>query len=236
MSPPLRDWSVHAINLPEHANNPVHTDAGALAAGYPSALVAGTSVYAYLTHPPAVAWGDQWLAGGGGELKLKAAVFDNDLVECIVSTTDEGSLVTATVGGSARATFEVWQDQACPPMRSGDELQALSMLLDGDLASYGTRSGDTLDRYADGTAHPALWLVLANQVFMKHLVTGPWVHTRSKVWHRGMASIGDELEVRATVVDRFETRAGKRDLVDIDILANGTSVARVEHEAIVELS
>ena len=48
------EWSVKAQNLPEHARNPIHTDAGAQAAGFPRALVAGvtTSVsYTHLTLP-----------------------------------------------------------------------------------------------------------------------------------------------------------------------------------------
>jgi hypothetical protein len=36
-------WTVVARNLPEHARNPIHTDAGAHAAGLPRALVAGGS-------------------------------------------------------------------------------------------------------------------------------------------------------------------------------------------------
>ncbi len=56
------EWSIKAQNLPEHARNPIHTDAGAQAAGFPRALVAGVTTYAYLTHPLIVAWGEDWLA------------------------------------------------------------------------------------------------------------------------------------------------------------------------------
>jgi len=48
-------WTVTAQNLAEHARNPIHTDAGAQAAGFPRALVAGVTTYAYLTHPIAAA-------------------------------------------------------------------------------------------------------------------------------------------------------------------------------------
>ena len=47
-----------AVNLPEHADNPVHTVEGGLAAGYDGAVVAGTTVFAYLTRPVA-ARGDE---------------------------------------------------------------------------------------------------------------------------------------------------------------------------------
>ncbi|MCX6532667.1 MAG: hypothetical protein NTW34_00525 [Actinobacteria bacterium] len=54
-------WQIIAGNLPEHARNPIHTDDGAQAAGFPRALVAGVTTYAYLTHPLIVAWGRDWL-------------------------------------------------------------------------------------------------------------------------------------------------------------------------------
>ena len=41
-------WSIDAVNLPEHADNPVHTLEGGLAIGCDGAVVAGTTVFAYL--------------------------------------------------------------------------------------------------------------------------------------------------------------------------------------------
>ncbi len=42
----LQPWSISAVNLPDHADNLVHTDEGAIAVGFERALVAGTTVYA----------------------------------------------------------------------------------------------------------------------------------------------------------------------------------------------
>ena len=47
----MRSSAVVARNLPEHARNAIHTDAGARAQGFPRALVAGVTTYAYLVHP-----------------------------------------------------------------------------------------------------------------------------------------------------------------------------------------
>lgn len=71
MQAELETWSVRAVNLPDHADNKIHTDEGARAAGFPAALVAGTTIYAYMTHPPAAGWGTHWLSGGGCELHLR---------------------------------------------------------------------------------------------------------------------------------------------------------------------
>ena len=75
-------WTVTARNLPEHARNAIHTDAGAQAAGFPRALVAGVTTYAYLTHPLAAGWGLAWLSGGGGEVRFRSPVFEHDDVRC----------------------------------------------------------------------------------------------------------------------------------------------------------
>ena len=53
-------WTVQARNLPDHASNKIHTDDGARAAGFESALVAGVTTYAYLTRPLVAAWGLDW--------------------------------------------------------------------------------------------------------------------------------------------------------------------------------
>ena len=85
MVAPLVAWSAVAPNLPEHADNPIHTDEGAREAGYPAAVVAGTTVYALMTHPPAVAWGDDWIGRGGCEVRFRGPVLEDDQVECRVA-------------------------------------------------------------------------------------------------------------------------------------------------------
>lgn len=233
----LLDWSTTAINLPDHADNKIHTDEGARAAGFESALVAGTTIYAYLTHVPASAWGLSWLSGGGGELRLRRPVFDHDLVECVVGTTDNDLPgVTAQVGGDGRATLELWEATSAPAIRSGDPLKPLDVELTDNHGDYGVRCGDDLTIYAEmGIAHPVVWANLANQVFMENLVTGPWIHVRSRIHHEGVATIGSTVHIDSVLIDRFDSRAGERALVDMRIYADGEPVATIEHEAIIAL-
>lgn len=100
----MRSWTVEAVNLPEHADNPIHTDAGARAAGFPGALVAGITVYAYLTHVPASASGAAWVGGGRGEVRFLSPIFDGDTVACELADVD---LVEARVAGDVRAVVDV---------------------------------------------------------------------------------------------------------------------------------
>ena len=98
-------FEVVARNLPEHARNPIHTDVGARGAGFPAALVAGVTTYAYLSHVPLAAWGIEWLATGGGELHLRSPVFVGDAVTCRPVGDDEvGWTVMAHVGDTVDDT------------------------------------------------------------------------------------------------------------------------------------
>lgn len=236
----MHSWSTRAINLPEHADNPVHTDEGAIAAGFPSAIVAGTTVYAYMTHPVVAAWGEDWLTGGGGELRLRRPVFHDDPVDCVVAAPAEdgsGHLVSADVGGDSRATLEVWRAMDPPAHRDGTRLKDVQVALTEERADYGMRAGDDLTRYAERSiVPPVTWVDLANRVFIENLVTGPWVHVRSRIVHQGLAPRGTTARLESILVDRFDSRAGERALVDVRIFADDQPVATIEHEAIIVLA
>ena len=234
----LVPWSAVAPNLPEHADNPIHTDDGAREAGYPAAVVAGTTVYALMTHPPAVAWGEGWLGTGGCEVRFRGPVLADDLVECRVAPGEEGRwTVEAVARGDVASTLDVWPDAAVPVERDGESLPPIDLVLDDEWASYGTRAGDDLSLYAErGIAHPAVWPSLGNRVFKQHLVSGPWVHTRSRIAHAALVARDTPVRIESTVVERFETRAGKRAIVDCRVTdRDGRLLCVIEHEALIEL-
>lgn len=235
----LQTWSTTAVNLPDHADNPVHTDAGARAAGFERALVAGITVYAYMTHPVVSSWGTGWLTDGGGELRLRQPVFDQDIVDCKVGTSNnhDGPVISAEVSSNVRATLALWRNTTAPEPREGEPLAPLSVELTEAHIDYGLRAGDDHAIYAEkGIAPPVTWANLANEVFIRNLVTGPWIHVRSKIFHQGLARIGENITVESTLVKRFDSRAGERALVDIRFVANDKPVCTIEHEAIIVLA
>lgn len=239
-----RPWSVIAANLPEHAGNPIHTDAGAHAAGFPAALVAGVTTYAYLTHPLVAAWGVDWLRHGGGEVRFRAPVFAGDAVTCTPTPVDDDDprhvrveAICAERADAPRATFAAVRDSGpAPDPRPGEELEPRQFALDGYYGyDYGARAGDDLDLYErERLVHPAVWPAIVNNVFTTDLVRGAWIHTRSIVRHHGLVEAGAQVDVRAVVVDRFE-RHGERAVVDVVIEHEGRPVATLEHEAIIDL-
>lgn len=235
-------WSIEAVNLPEHADNPVHTEAGGRAAGYPGAVVAGTTVYAYLTRWPATVWGADWVRGGGAEVRFLAAVIAGDPLDVVAGdatrTADIGgrtATVEARVAGESTARGEFRPVAPRPDPPAGDRLEPLVVELDA-WAGYAARTGDDLELYGRvGLVHPVVWLSLANRVFSRQLVDGPWVHTRSRVAHLDGVAPDATVLVEAFLLDRFTTRAGERAVVDVRISVDDRPVVAVEHEAIVRL-
>ena len=120
--------------------------------------------------------------------------------------------------------------------RAGEVLPAHLEALDGAHADYARRAGDDLGLYAqEGLVHPCTWPALANAVFVRHLVDGPWIHTRSRIVHHAAVAVGEPVLVEATVVDRLEGRRGTRVVVDVEVSLDGFPAASVRHEALVHL-
>ncbi len=230
-------WSIAAVNLPEHADNPVHTLEGGLAAGYNGAVVAGTTVLSYLTRPVAQAWGAEWVASGGYEVWFRSPVLADEQV--VVAADRDG--VAASVGdllcarldpvGLAEVATELLTE------RPGKRLEPMMATMNDQWVGYAARGGEDLALYDDeGIVHPVVWPSLANQVFADQLIDGSWVHTRSKVAHVAAVKPGDDVLVEAIEVNRFDTRAGERAVVDVRFSVAGAPVCVVEHEAIVRLN
>lgn len=231
------DWSIAAVNLPEHANNPVHTHEGGLAAGYNGAIVAGTTVFSYLTRPVAEAWGAEWVTSGGYEVWFRAPVLADE--QLVVSADGDG--VAASVGDLMCARLDPVRpaDVAAELLaeRPGKRLEPTMFAMNDQWVGYAARGGEDLALYDDeGIVHPVVWPSLANQVFADQLVDGSWVHTRSKVAHIAAVKPGDDVLAEAIEIDRFDTRAGERAVVDVRFSVDGSPVCVVEHEAIVRLN
>ncbi|GJM39687.1 MAG: hypothetical protein DHS20C19_30540 [Acidimicrobiales bacterium] len=237
MPAPLEPWSIAAVNLAEHADNPVHTEAGGRAAGYDGAVVAGTTIYAYLTRPAAAAWGEDWLRQGSATVRFRAPVLADERVDLVPASGRDDVLVEARLGDTVAATCAVALGHEPPNEPIGTRLEPLALELDDRWVGYAARAGEDLELYDTASiVHPVVWPSLANRVFATQLVDGAWVHTRSEIRHLGLARPGDAVLVEAFEVDRFESRSGERAVVDVRISVDGRPVAAIEHEALVRLN
>ena len=236
-------WSIVARNLPDHASNPIHTDAGARAAGFPRALVAGVTTYTYCVHPIAAQWGLEWACSGSAEVSFASPVFDTETLSFPVTVDgDDGLHLGVRVDRSDRPLVRVDARRLAPPLpiRSSDRVEPLETItVDLDRAfdpDYAKRAGDDLDLFTSaGVVHPGVWPRLANHMFHEQLVNGAWIHTRSHIRHHGLAPLGSNAVVRGVVFDRF-VRRGLRAVADIEISVDGVVVASIEHEAIIDVT
>ncbi len=242
-------WSIVARNLPQHANNPIHTDAGAQAEGFERALVAGVTTYAYCCHPAIDHFGLAWVRTGQSEVRFRSPVFDGDTVTFPVTEhahqdRDDASSGGIDIGATVRradkalVTMTAWPHHQTPFVeRPGEQLDTVTLNLSGEYGpEYAALAGDSHPSFlAADVVHPAVWPALANYVFHRQLVRGSWIHTRSIVRHVAAVPAGSQAEISTTVVERF-VRSGERAIADVVIRVEGAIVATVEHEAIIDLS
>lgn len=229
----MKPWSINAVNLPEHSGNPVHTVKGGMAAGFAGAVVAGTTIAAYMTRPVAEAWGADWVTAGGYDVAFHGPVLAD---EPLTVTPDDDQRIVAHAGGRECASLTPTRNPKPFAAPVGTRLEPRVFKLTDQWTGYAARAGEDLSLYAiEQLVHPVVWITLANQVFVEQMIDGAWVHTRSRVAHYGTVNPGDVVVVEAFEIDRFETRSGERAVVQMEMTLNGEPVVHIEHEALIRL-
>lgn len=257
-------WVLTARNLPAHAGNPIHTDAGAQAAGYPSALVAGVTVHAWLTHHAVVAWGDEWRRWGGGTVRFRRPVFDREEVTCVAAPDeDDGDEAlriearTPTGGDEARAVLLARAPlvgdapEPLPVVPRHDRFEpdagvlsaveflgSIDTVLDGGWgASYAADSGDDLECYADGrTVHPGVFLEAAHLALTRNIGLPAWIHTFSTYRHHdALLPVGTEVSVRSRVVEATVVKGRDEVRLDVQLVVGDRVAVSIDHRAIIRL-
>jgi hypothetical protein len=236
------------------STNKIHDDDVARQFGFRGGLVPGVDVYAYLTNPPATAWGIEWLQRGTMAARFGSPVYDGDHV--VVQPSRDGTLVLSSEGVE-RATgvaelpaepaelpdLDRWPDV---PQVDDPPPAAPEVLVPGTpfgLAPHrfhAARAVEYLDAireplalYRDeGIAHPGWILRDANYVLSANVRLGPWIHVESSVQHLGVVHDGEEVAARAIVTKEWERKGHRFVSLDVLHLAGGRPVARTDHTAI----
>lgn len=104
----IRDYRVVARNTAANSANKIHDDVVARRHGFSGGLVPGVDVYAYMTHPPAAAWGLDWLERGSLQARFVAPVYEGD--EVLVSA---GSTEVSAAGTRVELTVRNGEGQVC---------------------------------------------------------------------------------------------------------------------------
>ena len=128
-----------------------------------------------------------------------------------------------------------------PASRAGGGAEALGTLgatFRTDVgAAYVEAVGDDLAVYRgpQAVAHPGWLLSLANYVLASNVALGPWIHTASEVRHLALVTHGDQVSVRARVLDLSEARGHELVHLDVVMMVGDRAVQRVRHSAIYRL-
>jgi len=104
------EYRVIARNTAAQSENAIHDDAVARQYGFRGGLVPGVTVYAYLTHPLAEAWGREWLERGTASVRFARPVLEGEEVRVSRAIAERSAsavtvaLTAATVSGGECAT------------------------------------------------------------------------------------------------------------------------------------
>jgi acyl dehydratase len=245
----------------DHANR-IHSDEGAARYGFAGALVPGVGLYAYLTRPVIGALGREWLERGamsakfvkpvydGEKVQARARVADNDPLELTLELVNQSGELCA-VGSAGLPNSSTALDPGAYPFRApaqlwpasiaslsiGDTLGSFEFHPDmkGEMPKFLDNVVETSPIY-DSICHPAFWIAQANEILMRNIALGPWIHTASDARHYAVARDGELLSLRGRVIDLYERRGHELIVVDLGLFGEtDRPVAHIKHTAIIKL-
>jgi len=259
------DYEVEAFNPASASENRIHADDVARQYGFRGGLVPGVTVYGYLCHPIVRALGEQWLDRGTARVRLVAPCYEGERVLASVTpsthvdTVDLRASVGTRVSATGTATLpaaprSVTAGEAIPAAKPpeanqrppaseetlapGRVLGSIGLATDRSSAdAYLGMIGEPLAIYHESaTVHPGLLIQGANWVLVVNVVLPAWVHVETEMWHRRRVSVGESVEVRARVSERFVRKGHHFVALDVAWLVGEGVVAGARHVAIWRLA
>lgn len=258
------EYRVVATNSSAGSENRIHSDAEAARWGFRGGLVPGVTLYGYACHVLLEALGSEWVECGSTRVRFVAPCYHAEEVvvgtqagpgdplpfsvmsgkrTCVVGS---ASLVDVGPGGVGQlpipaATAPEPEDR---PGASDTSLAVGTVLgsvrLPTDVASadgYLTKVGELSSTYAvQDILHPGVLLEGANQVLMANVVLPAWLHVESEIRHRRTVVVGEPVDVRARVADRFARKGHQFVGLDVAWVAGDETVATARHVAIWQLA
>ena len=245
-------YQVRAVNTAKDSENRIHDDATAAAYGFRGGLVPGVTVYGYMIPPVIDHFGVAWLERGAMSVRFREPVYEGEVVDIDAHADEAGQLELSLAGGRALAIASMNRDTTPPdieeypesvpppedqrPAASSETLACGRVL--GTLVKRinlaETRVTEPLPSAIGPTrlAHPAVLLALANEILMRNVVLGPWMHAGSELTNFMASQDGDTLTVRGRVAEQYERKGHKFVVLDVVVASGQRAVQRVRHTAI----
>ena len=239
----------------DHANA-IHNDEGARQHGFAGALVPGVAVYGYLMRPAVNAWRLDWLTRGAASVRFLHPVYDGERV--IAEADDAMNLQLLNAAQQACAIgsatlpaelprisaddYEQGEMRMRPPamvsFHIGEPLGSLAFTMDwqNERDGFLANMNDDNPLYRNAL-HPAFWLAQANEVFMRNIALGLWIHTASEIQHYALVEEGEPISMRGRVSELYEKKG--HEYLAADLAAFGEHerpLVQIKHTAIIRLN
>lgn len=239
---------MRAVNTAAESENKIHDDGIAAAYGFRGGLVPGVTVYGYMAAAVLEHFGTAWLERGAMDVRFRQPVYHGE--EVLVRVRPEGrQRVRVEIADCASGLAWLHGDMpppadgyperpldqrppaSCHTLAPGSILGTLRQRL--DLAESRMSAPLAAAIGPHRVAHPAILLALANEILLRNVTLGPWIHTASEVRKFGVARDGEELRVRGKIEDCFERKGHHFVVLDVVIVRDEKWVIeRTRHTAI----
>ena len=225
----MQALQIKAKNFSESSENKIHSDEIAQKYGFKGALVPGVAVYGYMVQPLVQALGQDWLASATDSLRLLKPTYDGEVVDLRLSETEQGHKVecynpaqellavlnttaaieepqhlTLNEGSDIKSTERV--EIAWDTVHAGQRFAPWTFdITPEENARYTLEAIDSSPLYNE-LAHPHLLLSLANTCLVREYIMPTWIHVGSETTHRKPLHVGDKIEIKATVEDKWQKK------------------------------
>ena len=209
----FNNWQAVAFNQVPHSKNQIHGDDVAKAYGFKGGLVPGVTVSAYLLHPAAVAFADDFLTRGVAHVRVNSPLYDGERFDVEIHQQSasgySGHLTPEGKSPSATVDLQIVESHEDIPTLRGDsnadsheaEIPAsrenMQALMDAgckafsyrwdprhDMSTYLKNKSAMADIYSlDGIANPSFVLGVSNWVLASNAIMNPWVHMETRSRH-----------------------------------------------------
>jgi len=250
---------VRARNLAPDSDNKIHDDSVAQQFGFSGALVPGVDVLAYASHPFVAAWGADFLSGGRLSGRFRKPVYDGDLVTItcregtdgatdltLASDDDDEPRCVGTAWPAHGESVDLSRFAAVPlpahrlPADPGaitlGPLGSVDQPVDHDRHSAYLAGIDEDQPIYDKVAHPGALLRLVNELLVRNVALGPWIHTSSDCRFLALAQLPGALHADGIVTELYERNGHHYVRYDALVSCDGIPVAIVDHTAIYRLA
>lgn len=247
-----------ARNFAEASENKIHSDDIAKRFGFTGALVPGVTVFGHLAWPLTQRLGERWLQGSRVTTRfIKPAYHDETISVADRENGAEGLSVECTnPAGVLLATLECTIESSQPavdphahvhgPAAAEPRVEIAwdTVHVDEPFALFGWQPDDALNReyaarvdddtalFQKGVLHPHAILSQANQVLVRRFIMPAWIHTGSEVRFRRLLRVGEEIEVRAVPLEKWERKGHQFIKLYVAYAVRGEIATEIWHTAI----